>query len=234
MMDRVIDHPYCSGRFGGSETEPLRPGGLELTRLVTLYAGFQPGDLVLDLGCGQGAGTRLLRRWGCEVVGLDVSTASLAEAAARMPGTLLVAAGARRLPFADASLDGILAECALSLVGGRDDALAECHRVLRPGGRLAITDVYAREPGVPETPLPTCLGSLATHAQIDAELRTAGFRVERWEDHSGVLKIFMARLIFASESPDALWAGDSAAMNAALRQQRPGYYLSIATNAGST
>jgi ubiquinone/menaquinone biosynthesis C-methylase UbiE len=227
-MDCAVTHPYHSGNFGGSDDEPLRPGGLELTRLAVQHAGFAEGDRILDLGCGEGAGTQLLCLHGCNAIGLDTSIAALAAAAEHMPGLQLISASALSLPFADESLDGILAECSLSLVEQRAVVLAESHRVLRSGGRLAITDVYARNTVSHDQPLPACLAGMTAQNEILAELANAGFRVERWEDHSQVLKEFMARLIFESDTPDALWAGDAATLNAALRQSRPGYFLLIA------
>jgi ubiquinone/menaquinone biosynthesis C-methylase UbiE len=227
-MDCAVVHPYRSGRFGGSDVEPLRPGGLELTRLAMHYAGFGAGDHILDLGCGEGAGTQLLCHLGCNAIGLDTSTASLATAAARLPGLPLIRASACYLPFADASLDGILAECSLSLVEQRAVVLAECYRAMRPGGRFAITDVFACDTVSHDQPLPSCLVGMTAQNEILAGLANAGFRVERWEDHSQVLKAFLARLIFECDSTDALWAGDAGTLSAALKQCRPGYFLLIA------
>jgi SAM-dependent methyltransferase len=233
-MDCAVRHPYHSGRFGSNEAEPLRPGGLELTRRVVQCAGFGAGQRILDLGCGAGAGTQYLLRQRIAVIGLDASTVSLTATAARLPGLPLVAAEACRLPFADASMDGILAECSLSVAGNHQEVLAECHRILRPGGRLAITDVFARSAGAADTddaPLPVCLAGMASRDEILARLLGADFHVVRWEDHSVVLNAFMARLIFESDTPDALWASDTTTLNAALRQRRPGYYLLIAAKA---
>ncbi len=227
-MDCCVVHPYQSGRFGGSHKEALRPGGSVLTRLAIHYAGFVAGEHILDLGCGEGAGTQLLLEHGCHAIGVDASADSLASAAARLPGVSLITASACSLPFANASVDGILAECLLSLVEQRGAVLAQCHRVLRSGGRLAITDVFAREAADASQPLPACLTGMARQQEILDGLAHAGFRVERWEDHSPVLKTFMARLIFESDTPDGLWAGDAGVMNAALRQCRPGYFLLIA------
>jgi SAM-dependent methyltransferase len=227
-VDCAVTHPYQSGHFGGSDDEPLRPGGLELTRLAVQYAGFAEGDRILDLGCGEGAGTQLLRHHGCNAIGLDTLPASLAAAAERLPGLPLIVASAHRLPFANASLDGILAECSLSLVDRSDEVLAECHRVLRSGGRFAITDVYARNTVGRDQPQPACLAGLAPQDEIMARLANAGFRVERWEDHSHVLKAFMARLIFKCDSADALWADDAGTLNTTLKQCQPGYFLLIA------
>ena len=228
-MDCALEHPYRSGCFGGDATAPLRPGGLDLTRRAVQCAGFVAGDRLLDLGCGEGKGTLLLRDLGYRVVGLDVSTKSLATAAGHLSDHPLVAANACCLPFTDESFDGVIAECSLSLVEHRRDALAECYRVLRPGGCLAITDVFARAAAVDDSSLPDCLAGLSTCDEIQTELALAGFHVERWEDHTTVLKTFMARLIFESDSPNVLWNGNEPGIGATLRQRRPGYFLLIAT-----
>lgn len=228
MMDCAVVHPYHSGRFGTCNKEPLRPGGLELTRLIIEYAGFVAGECILDLGCGEGAGTQLLQHHGCNVIGLDTSEESLVTASKRLHSPALVTASALSLPFPNACLDGIVAECLLSLVAHRAVVLAECHRVLHRGGRLAVTDVYAREAVSADAPRSTCLTGLTRQREILAEMVNAGFRIERWEDHSEVLKTFMARLIFECDNRDALWTGDAVALNAELRRCHPGYFLLIA------
>ena len=231
-MDCTLEHPYQSGQFSvGDGGEPLRPGGSELTVRALHCAGFGKGDLVLDLGCGEGAGTRQLRRHGCTPIGLDLAPARLLRAARTEPGQAMVAAAARRLPIAEASLDGILAECSLSLAGYTPEVLAECRRVLRPGGRLAITDVFARLEDCDRTPLPGCLAGLAPRNEILAALAASGFTVQRWEDHSDVLKSFLAQLIFSGRGSEALWTGDGSAYMAALRACRPGYFLLVAAKA---
>jgi ubiquinone/menaquinone biosynthesis C-methylase UbiE len=231
-MDCPVRHPYVSGHFADKDDDVLRPGGLDLTRRVVRCAGFGAGHWILDVGCGDGFGTQVLSRQGCAAIGLDVSPSTLRSTAKRLPGLPLLAASVEKLPLADVSLDGILAECSLSLAGYDKAALIECHRTLRPGGRLAITDVFAREPGAGGE-LPSCLGHLLERDDILARLVRAGFQVERWEDHSAVLRKFMARLIFEGGSPDALWDDvpnqTAASYGQALRQRRPGYFLLVAS-----
>lgn len=226
-MDRcALEHPYQAGRH--DEGAPLRPGGNELTLRALRCAGFAPGERVLDLGCGVGVATKLLRRHGCEALGLDLVARRLALARGKEPTLAMVAGNARRLPFADGCLDGILTECALSLVGYTAATLAECRRVLRPGGRLAVTDLYARAQDARHPPLPGCLGGMSSRTGILATLADAGFAVRRWEDHSDRLKSFVAQLIFAGIGAEDLWTGDGPAYAAALRACRPGYFLLIA------
>jgi arsenite methyltransferase len=227
MSQCVLEHPYQAGRHDSGE--PLRPGGGELTLRAIRCAGFAPDERVLDLGCGVGVATKLLRRHGCEALGLDLVAKRLALARGKEPTLSMVAGDARRLPFADGCLDGILTECALSLIGYTEETLAECRRVLRPGGRLAITDLYARAEADGLAPLPGCLGGMRPRHGILAALVAAGLGVQRWEDHSDRLKAFVGQLIFAGIGAESLWTGDGPAYAAALRASRPGYFLIVAT-----
>ena len=96
---------------------------------------------VLEIGAGTG---RLLAQVRAPIrVGLDVSREMLARAAAR-PGLLLVRGDAHALPFADASFDAVIAGKGAFRYLDAARALAECHRVLRPGGRLGVHQ-YAAE-----------------------------------------------------------------------------------------
>jgi arsenite methyltransferase len=142
--------PEREGLFGcgtlrDGAGEPLRPGGLALTRELIDRAGFRAGETVADVGCGLGASTRLLRDRGVAAIGVDLLAPF--DAGARGEAPPLVVADAARLPFADDSLDGVLAECSLSLTADRALVLAEWRRALRRGGRLALSDVYRRDGG---------------------------------------------------------------------------------------
>jgi demethylmenaquinone methyltransferase / 2-methoxy-6-polyprenyl-1,4-benzoquinol methylase len=96
-------------------------------------------DIVLDVATGTGAVAReLIRQHGCEVVGLDQSPEMLAEARRRLGERVrLVEATADRLPFDDASFDGLTFTYLLRYVDDPPATLAELARVVRPGGTIA-------------------------------------------------------------------------------------------------
>ncbi len=192
----------------------LRPGGLALTRGLIDACGLAPGSRALDVGCGAGRGARLLQERGYRAVGMDVSSALLGEARRYAAGgvppdppsarpllvrPLLVRADAAGfLPFRDQAFDAVFSECVLSLLPDPAGALAECRRVLRPGGRLALSDVYFKggAAGPPAAPGGT--------AGLRTALERAGFVVQGEEDHSRALGEFAARLIWETGSTDAL------------------------------
>lgn len=103
--------------------------------------GLSAPATVLDVGCGTGRHARALRATGATVVGLDLSLGLLRAAAARQRGGW-VQADARRLPLGDGCIDAVVSLCqgGFGITPGGDAAvLAEMVRVLRPGGRLALT-----------------------------------------------------------------------------------------------
>ena len=106
-----------------------------------------PGERILDVGCGPGFYmAELLERVGSDghVSGLDTSAPMLAIAARRVEGhenVELLEAPATALPFDSGSFDGAISVQVLEYVDDVGLALAELHRVLRPGGRLVVWDV---------------------------------------------------------------------------------------------
>lgn len=101
---------------------------------------------VLDLCAGTMDMTKLLLKAGAtRVVALDFSEAMLNQGAARLPPGApveIVVADARSLPLPDASVDGIVCGFGLRNVPDLPLALAECARVLRPGGRLVVLELF--------------------------------------------------------------------------------------------
>ena len=101
-----------------------------------------PGDTVLDVATGTGAVAReLMRQKGCTVVGLDQSPDMLAEARRRLgPDIRLVEGSAERLPFDDASFQGLTFTYLLRYVDDPAATLRELARVIQRGGTIASLD----------------------------------------------------------------------------------------------
>ena len=95
---------------------------------------------VVDVGCGSGVLMALLRGRGVPVVGVDASPAQLARGAGPR-----VRADALKLPFPDESVGGVAALYMLYHVPDPTLAVAECHRVLRPGGLFAACSPSRRD-----------------------------------------------------------------------------------------
>jgi SAM-dependent methyltransferase len=93
---------------------------------------------LLDVGCGTGLVTERLIRPGLRVFGVD-SSPGMARMAAQRVGLALVLGNCHRLPFADASLDAVSAVWLLHLLPDAPLVVAECARVLRPGGVFVTT-----------------------------------------------------------------------------------------------
>ncbi len=224
--------------------EPCRPGGLALTARAVALAAWRPGARVLDLGCGAGAALRyLIGQYGWRAWGLDPSATLLGRGRRGAPDLPLIRASGEDLPCATASLDGILAECSLSLAADPDRVLRECFRVLKIQGLLLIHDVYARHPegtaGLGNLPVRCCLAGAVSREEWLARLAARGFKILLWEDHSAALKEFTVRLIFAYGSLEALWCrgggqgplAEAREIQDALARARPGYFLLLAQKA---
>jgi len=102
--------------------------------------GLPDGARVLDLACGTGDLTRLALRHRYRVVGSDLSAGMLAANGTPAP---LVEADGSRLPFVDGAFDGLVCGYALRNFTDLAATLAECARVLCPGGRLSVLEVDA-------------------------------------------------------------------------------------------
>jgi arsenite methyltransferase len=232
--------PSCRpGALDGAGKGVLRPGGLALTARAMSRCALGAGARVLDLGCGTGVTVDHLRRaLGLFAIGVDSSRNALAQGSRRCGAVQLVQGAGGDLPIASGSVAAVLAECSLSAMPERERVLAECWRVLASGGRLVITDLYARAPDVaaPLRALPVaCAAGMTTRVELARQLEDQGFRLEVWEDHSLALAEFAARLVMAGGSPRDAWvppgasAEEEGRITDAVRRARPGYFLLVAS-----
>jgi SAM-dependent methyltransferase len=112
-------------------------------RVVRGWLALTPGERVLDVGVGPGF---LAAEMAAEVgpgglvAGIDVSGSMLELARRRAPGVDLRVGGAEAIPYPDASFDVAVSTQVLEYVPDVPAALAELHRVVRPGGRILILD----------------------------------------------------------------------------------------------
>ncbi len=167
-----------------------RPATVELARLLDPTGGLR----VLDLGCGLGGPARhLAQAYGCRVTGLDLTPEFVAVAArltalTRQEDSVDFCQGdALATPFAAASFDVVWSQNVAMNIADRARLYAEIRRVLRPGGRYALSDVVTgTAAGDLHYPMPWARGPEASHLlSSDATRRAieaAGFSLVAWED----------------------------------------------------
>ena len=200
---------------------PNHPGGFSITDRALELCAFAPGGKILDVGCGAGATVRRLRQMQLSAIGIDADERRVHDR------PYLVCARAERTPFSSGTFDGVLMECSLSVIDEPDAALRECHRVLAPGGRLALSDVFAEE----KLRLRGCLGRLDTKQDLLALLVVNGFAPELFEDHSHVLRGYFGQMLLNMGAES--FAASVGIDIATLKRARCGYCLVIAQKAGT-
>jgi ubiquinone/menaquinone biosynthesis C-methylase UbiE len=128
--------------------DSYHPGGPALTRRLADTLGLKRGERVADVASGPGTTALLLAaEYGVIVEGVDLGPAAVAAATARataagVEGRVGFRVGdAERLPLDYVSVDAVVCECALCTFPDKAAAAAEMARVLKPGGRIGITDV---------------------------------------------------------------------------------------------
>ena len=151
-------------------------------------AAMRPGETVVDLGSGAGFDCFLAARAvgpTGHVIGVDMTHEMLARA--RANAAKIAAANVEfrlgeieHLPIADATADVILSNCVINLVPDKAQVFREAFRVLKPGGRLAISDVINIRALPPELAADQalvcgCVAGAAPQTEVEAWLAAAGF-----------------------------------------------------------
>ena len=154
----------------------------------TALAKLNSGETVLDLGSGGGIDVLLsARRVGPtgKAYGLDMTDDMLALARenqrkAGMENVEFLKGEIEHIPLPDDSVDVIISNCVINLSGDKDQVLREAFRVLKPGGRLAVSDVVTREE-VPDEVRKSmllwvgCIAGVLRDCDYTAKLAQAGF-----------------------------------------------------------
>ena len=170
VVDFYTRHPISEGqildalRRQGKDLRHLEPedlyqldqdhyGGLEAVEALARRARIDASSRVLDVCAGLAGPARFIaRRWGARVTGIDLNPERAAGArrlTARVGlGRLvqIVRGDAQRLPFSAQAFSAVVSQEGLLHVPDKGGALAECHRVLMSGGRIAFSDWIARPP----------------------------------------------------------------------------------------
>jgi ubiquinone/menaquinone biosynthesis C-methylase UbiE len=155
----------------------------------TALAELKPGEVVLDLGSGGGIDVLLsARRVGPtgKAYGLDMTDEMLTLARenqrkAGLTNVEFLRGEIEHIPLPDNSVDVIISNCVINLSADKDRAIAEAFRVLKPGGRLAVSDIVVRGDSVPDPVRRSmelwvgCIAGALEESRYRDKLRQAGF-----------------------------------------------------------
>jgi SAM-dependent methyltransferase len=202
----------------------------------TALAELKPGEVVLDLGSGGGIDVLLSARRVApsgKAYGLDMTDDMLALARENqrksgIDNVEFLKGEIEHLPLPDNSVDVIISNCVINLSADKDRVLSEAFRVLKPGGRFAVSDVVVRGSDVPEAIRRSmelwigCVAGALTDADYRQKLETAGFtsvdieptRIYRADDARTFLKD-------AGIDESLLDRVDGRFMSAFVRAQKP-------------
>jgi arsenite methyltransferase len=236
----------CGDPITGNLYEASQIGTLPIEAVVaslgcgnpTALAELKPGETVLDLGSGGGIDVLLsARRVGPDgkAYGLDMTDDMLALARENqrksgLTNVEFLKGEIERIPLPDDSVDVIISNCVINLSADKDAVLREAFRVLKPGGRFAVSDVVVRGDDVPAVVRKNmelwigCVAGALEEGEYRTKLGMAGFgdvdieptRVYRVED---------AKAFLASAGPDLVALAekmDGRFMSAFVRATKPG------------
>ena len=207
----------------GNGMKQLNPCGDGLILSLLEEYCTAPGA-VLDAGCGRGDRLSALHAAlpGTGLWGIDRDEENAALAAVTCPAAEIAVGDVCALPWGRGCFDAALCECTLSLTASPETALAELHRVLRPGGVLLLGDLCAERctGGSVELGCGT-VKTLFSRAWLESAVRRAGFCIREHRDCREALLTMAAQMIFDGSFDACVDAGAAKA----LKEYRAGYGL---------
>ncbi len=187
--------------YDGAATDAVPQAALDASLgcgVPTAVADLREGETVLDLGSGAGADVLIsAARVGASgrAIGLDMTDEMLELArenakAAGVANVEFLKGYLEQIPLPDASVDVVISNCVINLAADKRTVIREAARVLRPGGRFAVSDVIAA-PDLDEATRADvaswtgCVAGALTEAEFRAALADAGFeRIEITPTHA--------------------------------------------------
>ncbi|MBK1880106.1 class I SAM-dependent methyltransferase [Pelagicoccus mobilis] len=186
----VYEHDWVEDFLG----ESFHPGGPELSGRSIESLQITPGTRVLDIACGRGSSAVKMAELGANVLATDASPKQLELAKSKLVGGESIQfqeLRAEAVPEELGPFDGILCECAFSLVQDQEKASQAWFKVLAPGGRLSISDMIVNQPLPPslagEIGNLACLGNAQSVEQYTSILSKAGFQNIVYHDEGPAL-----------------------------------------------
>lgn len=209
--------PITSRLYGTDQTSQL-PDTAVLASLgcgnPTALAELKAGEVVLDLGSGGGIDVLLSAKRvgaGGKAYGLDMTDEMLALANANkqkagVENVEFLKGEIENIPLPDSSVDVIISNCVINLSANKDRVFREAYRVLKPGGRLAVSDVVTRGEMLPEIRQSVllwvgCIAGALEENEYTAKLTAAGFEQIEVEP-TRVYRVDDAREFLSSEGID--------------------------------
>jgi SAM-dependent methyltransferase len=199
MTTHSTDAPEGGLPLTGERTVPgLAVENYWFRRHEVVYQWCAPicaGQDVLEAGCGEGYGADLIASVARRVVAVDYDAATVAHVRDRYPAVEVMAANLAALPLADSSVDIVINLQVIEHLWDQPQFVAECFRVLRPGGRLvmATPNRITFTPGS-DTPLNPFHTRELNAAELDELLTDGGFTVD-----GGVYGVFHGPALVAMD-----------------------------------
>lgn len=232
----------------------LRPGGLKLTRYAIEKAALPDGAALLDVGCGDGSAVKFINdNFSLHATGIDKDDAAVERG--KRAGADVSSGDASMLEFQSRSFDAVMMECVFSVLDRQEESIHEAYCMLKPGGKLIISDVYCREPDMERfrkeyreamalfrrprehsecgsgdnLPSPFCQDGAVVMDGLLGLLEELGLSVTLCEDHTELLTEFLGQAIMDYGSLEAYFSAEGSWDGCGCTGRRDaGYFLLIA------